>query len=116
MIQEIFGVNGQIRRTADSGLAQQGYPLSRRRYSLTVSSRASEARLYETDFGKGRETRGKLSDDMIAADVQAAVNEALPVAKLALSACFGGYASFLAACKVDGVSGRHAVLRRRHRG
>ncbi len=103
VIQEIFGVNGQIRRTADY-FAEQGYLVVAPALFDRVEP-GIELGYNETDFGKGRETRGKLSDDMIAADVQAAVNEAATGGKVSvIGFCFGGYASFLAACKVDGVS------------
>ncbi len=103
VIQEIFGINGQIRRTADY-FAQQGYLVVAPALFDRVEP-GIELGYNETDFGKGRETRGKLTDDMIQADVQAAVNEAAAGGKVSvIGFCFGGYATFLAACKVDGVS------------
>ena len=103
VIQEIFGINGQIRRTADY-FAQQGYLVVAPALFDRVEP-GIELGYNETDFGKGRETRGKLTDDMIQADVQAAVNESAAGGKVSvIGFCFGGYATFLAACKVDGVS------------
>lgn len=103
VIQEIFGINGQIRRTADH-FAEQGYLV----VAPALFDRAGkgiELGYNETDFAKGRETRGKLTDDMITADIGAAVKEASAGGKVGvIGFCFGGYATFLSACKVDGVS------------
>jgi carboxymethylenebutenolidase len=103
VIQEIFGINGQIRRTADY-FAEQGYvaiaPALFDRVGKDI-----ELGYNETDFGIGRETRGKITDDWIIADIGAAVNEASSAGKVSvIGFCFGGYAAYVAACAVDGVS------------
>lgn len=103
VIQEIFGVNSQIRRTADY-FASQGY-LCVAPALFDRVEKGIELGYNEADFGKGRETRGKLNDEMIANDVAAAVKEASAGGKVSvIGFCFGGYATYLAACKVDGVS------------
>ena len=103
VVQEIFGINGQIRRTADY-FASQGY-LAVAPAMFDRVEKGIELGYNETDFGKGRDTRGKLTDDMISADVAAAVKEASKAGKVGvIGFCFGGYATFLSACTVDGVS------------
>jgi carboxymethylenebutenolidase len=59
----------------------------------------------ETDFGIGRETRGKITDEFITADIGAAVKAVSSAGKVSvIGFCFGGYATYIAACTVDGVS------------
>jgi carboxymethylenebutenolidase len=103
VVQEIFGINGQIRRTVDH-FAEQGY--------VTIApalfdrvEKGIELGYNETDFGIGRETRGKITDDWIIADVGAAVQNVTSAGKVSvIGFCFGGYAAYVAACAVDGVS------------
>lgn len=103
VIQEIFGINGQIRRTVDH-FAEQGY--------VTIApalfdrvEKGIELGYNETDFGIGRETRGKITDEWIIADVGAAVQDVASAGKVSvIGFCFGGYATYVAACAVDGVS------------
>lgn len=103
VVQEIFGINGQIRRTADY-FASQGY-LAIAPALFDRVAKGIELGYNETDFGKGRDTRGKITDDMIIADVGAAVKAASAAGKVSvIGFCFGGYATFLSACKVDGVA------------
>lgn len=103
VVQEIFGINGQIRRTADY-FASQGY-LAVAPALFDRVAKGIELGYNETDFGKGRDTRGKITDDMIIADVGAAVKEASAAGKVSvIGFCFGGYATFLSACKVDGIA------------
>lgn len=103
VVQEIFGINGQIRRTADY-FASQGY-LAVAPALFDRAGKGIELGYNETDFGKGRETRGKITDDMITADIGAAVKEASAAGKVGvIGFCFGGYATYIAACTVDGVS------------
>ena len=103
VIQEIFGINGQIRRTADY-FAEQGYVAIAPALFDRVE-KGIELGYNETDFGIGRETRGKITDDWIIADIGAAVQEVASAGKVSvIGFCFGGYATYVAACKVDGVS------------
>jgi len=103
VIQEIFGINGQIRRTADY-FAEQGYVAIAPALFDRVE-KSIELGYNETDFGIGRETRGKITDDWIISDIGAAVQEVASAGKVSvIGFCFGGYATYVAACKVDGVS------------
>ena len=91
VVQEIFGINGQIRRTVDH-FAEQGY--------VTIApalfdrvEKGIELGYNETDFGIGRETRGKITDDWIIADVGAAVQNVTSAGKVSvIGFCFGSYA------------------------
>ena len=103
VVQEIFGINGQIRRTADY-FAKQGFVAVAPALFDRVG-KGIELGYNETDFGKGRETRGKITDEWITADIGAAVKEAASGGKVSvIGFCFGGYATYVAACTVDGVS------------
>jgi carboxymethylenebutenolidase len=103
VVQEIFGINGQIRRTVDH-FAEQGY--------VTIApglfdrvEKGIELGYNETDFGIGRETRGKITDEWIISDVSAAVQDIASAGKVSvIGFCFGGYATYVAACAVEGVS------------
>ena len=97
VVQEIFGINGQIRRTADY-FASQGY-LAIAPALFDRVAKGIELGYNETDFGKGRDTRGKITDDMIIADVGGAVKEASAAPTVSvIGFCFGAYARFLSAC------------------
>ena len=103
VLQEIFGVNGQIRRATDH-FAGEGY-LSVAPALFDRVEKGVVLGYNEDDFAKGRATRGKLTDEWIAADVAAAVAAAAPAGKVGvIGFCFGGYATYVAACMVDGVS------------
>ena len=103
VIQEIFGINGQIRRTADY-FAEQGY-LAIAPALFDRVDKGIELSYNEDDFAKGRETRGKITDEFITNDIGAAVKEASAAGKVSvIGFCFGGYATYIAACTVDGIS------------
>lgn len=103
IIQEIFGINGQIRRTTDH-FAGQGY-LSIAPALFDRVEKGVELTYNEDDFAKGREIRGKITDEWIIADIGAAVREVSSAGKVSvIGFCFGGYATYVAACKVDGVA------------
>jgi len=103
VVQEIFGINGQIRRTVDY-FAEQGYETIAPALFDRVE-KGIELGYNETDFGIGRETRGKITDAWITADIGAAVKEVTSAGKVSvIGFCFGGYATYIAACTVDGVS------------
>ena len=103
VIQEIFGVNSQIRSTVDY-FASQGYTAIAPALFDRVE-KGIELGYNEDDFATGRETRGKITDEWITADVGAAVQEMSSAGKVSvIGFCFGGYATYVAACSVDGVS------------
>ncbi|MEE2996571.1 MAG: dienelactone hydrolase family protein, partial [Pseudomonadota bacterium] len=103
VVQEIFGVNSQIRSTVDH-FAEQGYTTIAPALFDRVGKNI-ELGYNEDDFATGRDTRGKITDDWITADISAAVEEVGSAGKVSvIGFCFGGYATYVAACTVDGVS------------
>ena len=103
LIQEIFGINQHIRNLCDT-YAQAGYVA----IAPALFDRASqgiEVGYGEADFNTGRETRGKLENDGILADVQAASDEAGKTGKVGVVGyCFGGAVSWMAATQCSGVA------------
>lgn len=103
VIQEIFGINSQIRDTVNY-FAEQGY--------LTIApalfdrvGKGIELGYNEDDFATGRETRGKITDQWITEDIGASVQDISSAGQVSvIGFCFGGYATYIAACTVDGVS------------
>ena len=91
MIQEIFGVNSHIKQVAD-GYAADGYlaiaPALFDRVQKNV-----ELGYTPDDIAKGREIRGKVTNDMAVKDVQAAVNRRRRPARSASSATAGAASS-----------------------
>ena len=103
VIQEIFGVNGNIRRIADQ-YAAAGYVA----IAPAIFDRVEKGLDlgYGPDhYNKGRETRGKLKDEGIINDVQAAIDEAKKAGKVGIVGyCFGGTVVWMAACRCNGLS------------
>ncbi len=104
VIQEIFGVNGHIKRVTD-GFAADGYvalaPAVFDRVEPGFSTGYTQA-----DIERGRGVRGKLSWDEMLRDVKAAIKE---VSKSGLKIgivgyCMGGTVAWLAATRLDGLS------------
>jgi carboxymethylenebutenolidase len=104
VVQEIFGVNQHIRKTAD-GFAKDGY------VAIAPALFDRVERGYDTGYGpqdieRGRATRGKLTTEQAMMDVKATVKE-LQKAGLKVGVvgyCFGGTIAWLAATRVDGVA------------
>ena len=89
VIQEIFGVNGHIRRVAD-GYAADGYhviaPALFDRVGKDIQLGYTEA-----DIAKGREIRGKVTWDQALADVAAALAHVKGSGKVGIVGyCWGG--------------------------
>lgn len=103
VIQEIFGVNGNIRRIADQ-YAAAGY-VAIAPALFDRAEKGLDLGYGPDDFAKGRETRGKLKDDGIVADVQAAIDEAAKAGKVGLVGyCFGGTVAWMGACRCTGLA------------
>ena len=105
VVQEIFGVNSHMKRVTD-GFAADGYlaiaPAIFDRVERDFTSGYAPA-----DIERGRAVRGKLSIDQVIMDVRATVKE---LAKSGVKVgvvgyCFGGTVAWLAATRIDGVSG-----------
>jgi len=103
VIQEIFGVNQHIKNVTDE-FAKNGY-VAIAPALFDRAEKGLELGYGQDDFQKGRETRGSLNDEGIQNDVQAAIDEAAKAGKVGIVGyCFGGYVSWLAACKCNGLS------------
>jgi len=103
VIQEIFGMNGHMRRVCDS-FAKEGYlaigPALFDRIERDVALDYNE-----DDYTKGRALRGQLTEDAILADVAAAAEAATGAGKVAvIGYCFGGFVAWLAGCNLDGLA------------
>jgi carboxymethylenebutenolidase len=103
VIQEIFGVNSHIKSVAD-GYAADGYvaiaPALFDRVQKNVDLGYSP-----DDIAKGREIRGKVTNDMAMKDVEAAVKAVSNAGKVGIVGyCWGGLIAWLASAKVPGLS------------
>jgi len=103
VIQEIFGVNQHIKNVTDE-FAKNGF-VAVAPALFDRTEKGLELGYGQDDFQKGKETRGSLNDEGIQNDVQAAIDEAAKAGKVGIVGyCFGGYVSWLAACKCNGLS------------
>jgi carboxymethylenebutenolidase len=107
VIQEIFGVNSHIRQVAD-GYAADGY--------LAIAPALFDRVQKDVDLGyspediaKGRDIRGKVTNDMALKDTEAAIGAASQAIGKAgkvgiVGYCWGGLITWLAAAKLPGLS------------
>ncbi len=103
VVQEIFGVNGHIRAVAD-GYAADGFlaiaPAVFERVEPGVELGYTDA-----DIARGRTLRTSAGDDNALADIAAAIVNVGQGLKVGIVGyCWGGLLSWLAACKLDGLS------------
>ena len=103
VIQEIFGVNSHIKQVAD-GFAADGYvaiaPALFDRVQKNVDLGYSPE-----DIAKGREIRGKVTNDMAMKDAEAALKAVSTAGKVGIVGyCWGGLIAWLAAAKIPGLS------------
>lgn len=100
VVQEIFGVNGHIRRVAD-GYAADGY----RVIAPALFDRVRpgiELGYSDADIAEGRRIRGQLSFEQALADVEAA-RKALGDGHIGIVGyCWGGTVTWLAAARITG--------------
>jgi carboxymethylenebutenolidase len=103
VVQEIFGVNGHMRRVTD-GFAAAGYlALSPALFDRT--KRGVELGYDPAAIAAGRELRGAVGDDGPLADVQATIDLAASGGKVAvIGYCWGGTLAYLAATRLKGLS------------
>jgi carboxymethylenebutenolidase len=103
VIQEIFGVNSHVKQVAD-GYAADGY--------LAIAPALFDRVQKNVDLGytpddiaKGREIRGKVTNDMALKDAEAAIKAASGAGKVGIVGyCWGGLVTWLAAGKLAGLS------------
>lgn len=110
LIQEIFGVTDHIRDLADS-FADDGYEV----IAPSLYDRLEPG--FEADYGREAVAKGvKYSQetpwDQVAGDLQAAV-DALQPPVFVTGFCWGGAATWLAACRCKGLSAASAFYGRR---
>lgn len=103
VIQEIFGVNGHMRRVTD-GFAAQGYAA----IAPALFDRLRPGIELGYDDGgvaEGRELRSEVGWDGPLADVQAAIDAAAAYGKVGVVGyCWGGSLAFLAATRLTGLA------------
>ena len=110
LIQEIFGVTDHIRELADS-FAAEGYE------TIAPSFYDRLERGFEADYGqeaiaKGVQYSQATPWDQVAGDAQAAI-DALKAPVFATGFCWGGAATWLAACRCQGLSAAASFYGRR---
>jgi carboxymethylenebutenolidase len=103
VIQEIFGVNSHIKQVAD-GYAADGYVAIAPSMFDRVQKNV-DLGYTPDDIAKGREIRGKVTNDMAVKDAEAAVKAAASAGKVGIVGyCWGGLVAWLAAAKISGLS------------
>jgi len=101
VIQEIFGVNGHIRRVTD-GFAADGYVAIAPALFDRVKP-GIELGYQESDIASGRDVRMKVSFEQALADIDAAKKAIASVGKLGVVGyCWGGTLTWLSATRFDG--------------
>ena len=103
VIQEVFGVNSHIKEVAD-GYAKDGY-LAIAPAMFDRVQRGFDVGYTPEDIAKGREVRGKVSNDMAMKDAEAAIKAAASAGKVGIVGyCWGGLVTWLAAAKLSGLA------------
>jgi carboxymethylenebutenolidase len=103
VIQEIFGVNSHIKQVA-GGYAADGY-LAIAPALFDRVQRNVELGYTPEDIAKGREIRGKVTNDMAMLDTEAAIRAASSAGKVGIVGyCWGGFVAWMASAKVSGLS------------
>jgi carboxymethylenebutenolidase len=103
VIQEIFGVNSHIKQVAD-GFAADGY-LAIAPALFDRVQKSVDLGYTPEDIAKGREIRGKVTNDMALKDTEAAIKAAAGAGKVGIVGyCWGGLVTWLAAGKLGGLA------------
>ncbi|HEY9530317.1 MAG TPA: dienelactone hydrolase family protein [Burkholderiales bacterium] len=103
VIQEIFGVNSHVKQVAD-GYAADGY-LAIAPALFDRAQKNVDLGYTPDDIAKGREIRGKVTNDMALKDAEAAIKAASGAGKVGIVGyCWGGLVTWLAAGKLAGLS------------
>jgi carboxymethylenebutenolidase len=103
VIQEIFGVNGHMRRVTDNFAAQGYVALSPALFDRV--ERGVELGYDPQSIASGRDIRAKVALDGTLADMQAAIDYLKPFGKVGVVGyCWGGSLAFLAATRLPGVA------------
>ncbi|WP_309087683.1 dienelactone hydrolase family protein [Phenylobacterium sp.] len=110
LIQEIFGVTDHIRELAD-GFAADGYEVIAPSFYDRLE-RGFEADYSEASIQKGVDLSKATPWDQVAADAQAAL-DALAGPRFVAGYCWGGAATWLVACRCEGVAAAASFYGRR---
>jgi carboxymethylenebutenolidase len=104
VVQEIFGVNGHMRRVAD-GFAAQGY-LAIAPALFDRTKRGVELGYDADAIAAGRDLRGAVGDPGPLADIQATIVEAAKAGgKIAVVGyCWGGSLAYFSATRLSGIA------------
>ncbi|HEX9397731.1 MAG TPA: dienelactone hydrolase family protein [Burkholderiales bacterium] len=103
VIQEIFGLNSHVKSVAD-GYATDGY-LAIAPAMFDRVQRGFDVGYQAGDIAKGREVRGKVTNDMALKDAEAAIKAAAAAGKVGIVGyCWGGLITWLAAAKLSGLA------------
>ncbi|MDX2141755.1 MAG: dienelactone hydrolase family protein [Rhodospirillaceae bacterium] len=102
ILQEIFGVNSHVQHVCDE-YAGDGYVA----VAPAIFDRVEKNLvLGYTDFTRAREVVGQLTEAMLVADMQAAIDEAAKGGMVVpIGYCYGGALAYLAASKCKGIAG-----------
>lgn len=104
VIQEIFGVNGHIRRVAD-GYAADGY-LAIAPALFDRIEPGIEIGYTPPDIERGRDLKGRSSTENALADIEAARRHVASAGKVgAVGYCWGGFLAWVSATRLSGLSG-----------
>lgn len=110
LIQEIFGVTEHIRELCD-GFAEDGYEVIAPAFYDRLQ-RGFAADYSQESIAKGVRYSQETPWDQVAGDVQAAV-DALEGPVFVTGYCWGGAATWLAACRCEGIAAASAFYGRR---
>jgi len=110
LIQEIFGVTDHIRELAD-GFAADGYETIAPAFYDRLE-RGFEADYSQASIAKGVDYSQKTPWDQVAGDAQGAIDLLAPPV-FATGFCWGGAATWLVACRCDGLSAAAGFYGRR---
>jgi carboxymethylenebutenolidase len=110
LIQEIFGVTDHIRELCD-GFARDGYEVIAPSFYDRLE-RGFAADYSEAAIQKGVQYSQATPWDQVAGDAQAAL-DALSEPRFVTGYCWGGAATWLVACRCEGVAGASAFYGRR---
>jgi carboxymethylenebutenolidase len=110
LVQEIFGVTDHIRELCD-GFAEDGYEVIAPSFYDRIEP-GFQADYSEAAIAKGVKYSSETPWDQVAGDLQAAI-DALEPPVFVTGFCWGGAATWLAACRCEGLSAASAFYGRR---
>jgi carboxymethylenebutenolidase len=100
LLQEIFGLNGHVRHKADEYAAQGWLAIAPGLFDRVEPG----VTIDYADVARGMAIVGAISEDMLLADLQAAIDAGAEAGRVSVIGwCWGGALAFLAASKCSGV-------------